>query len=346
MAKVCSGQVGAKTGFFRVGKKLYYGHLTRGYEVRGKAKVGSGVILSNNDGVVFERLGWLVTGNYDGGGLQRYYMAKVCSGQVGAKVGFFRVGKHLFHGDTNQGFVVRGKTPYGKGIMLSDNEGILYEKTGWLVTGKYDGGGLQRYMMAKVCGNYAGARLGYFKVSGKGYYGLSKYGYVFRNDYNYLSGHWYSANNDGVLTNIDGRFKKVESYVNWMIGVAADNSHGYDQIYRWGERGDYDCSSLTITALRHAGINTRWATYTGNMRSALTCSGFYVRGFDNLKRGDILLNDSYHVAVYIGDGKLAQASGNEWGGATGGRPGDQTGREIWVTNYYSYPWRCVLRFNC
>ena len=165
-------------------------------------------------------------------------------------------------------------------------------------------------------------------------------------DYDYIEGHWYVADNGGVLTNADGRFSRIEAYVSWMLGIAADDSHGYDQIYRWGERGDYDCSSLVICAVRAAGIDTKWASYTGNMRSAFTSSGFYCRGFDNLKRGDILLNDDYHVAIYIGNGQIVHASGNEWGGATGGQPGDQTGTEICVRSYYDRPWYTVLRYNC
>ncbi len=38
-------------------------------------------------------------------------------------------------------------------------------------------------------------------------------------------------------------------------------------------------------------------------------------------------------------------SQNELGGATGGQSGDQTGREIWCTNYYNFPWNYVLRLS-
>ena len=36
--------------------------------------------------------------------------------------------------------------------------------------------------------------------------------------------------------------------VQWVIGVAEDNSHGYDQSSRWGP--DYDCSSFVISAFK------------------------------------------------------------------------------------------------
>ena len=70
-----------------------------------------------------------------------------------------------------------------------------------------------------------------------------------------------------------------------------------------------------------------------------------IRTGSGLKKGDILLNHIHHVAVYIGDGKIAQASINEKGKATGGQPGDQTGREFLVRPYRNYPWNCVLRYG-
>ena len=39
---------------------------------------------------------------------------------------------------------------------------------------------------------------------------------------------------------------KIETATQWMIDLANDNSHGYDQTNRWGP--DYDCSSAVISA--------------------------------------------------------------------------------------------------
>ncbi len=145
----------------------------------------------------------------------------------------------------------------------------------------------------------------------------------------------------------------VESAVSFMERIAADNSHGYDQRYRWGERGDYDCSSLVITAYQQAGVpvKDRGATYTGNMYSVFTACGFKdVTASVNrangsgLMRGDVLLNHRDHVAVYCGNGKEVEASINEFGGVTGGAAGDQTGAEILVRPYRNYPWDAVLRY--
>ena len=151
---------------------------------------------------------------------------------------------------------------------------------------------------------------------------------------------------------------RVEKAVRFMIDIAQDNSHGYDQNQRWGERGDYDCSSLTITAFEKAGfpVKSKYnASYTGNMKQAFINCGFKdVRNSVNLYtgagliRGDILLNEVHHVAVYIGNGLIVQASINELGRATGGRPGDQTGYEINISNYKNYHrggWDCVLRYE-
>jgi hypothetical protein len=139
----------------------------------------------------------------------------------------------------------------------------------------------------------------------------------------------------------------IEKAIQWAVGIAADNTHGYDQIHRWGP--DYDCSSLVISSYRAAGLELKGATYTGNMRAAFIKNGFksipYKKGM-SLFRGDVLLNEKHHTALYIGDGKIVQASINEKGKITGGKTGDQTGGEIAVRRFYEYKhgWDCILRF--
>jgi LysM repeat protein len=64
----------------------------------------------------------------------------------------------------------------------------------------------------------------------------------------------------------------------------------------------------------------------------------------NLKRGDILLNEKHHTAIYVGDGNIVHASLNEKGGIYGGKTGDQTGKEICVRSYYDRPWDLLLRY--
>ena len=146
----------------------------------------------------------------------------------------------------------------------------------------------------------------------------------------------------------------IESAVNWAVGIANDNSHGYDQNSRWGV--DYDCSSLVISAFEQAGVKvkTGGATYTGDMKPVFLRYGFTdVTGRINLsnggglKRGDVLLNTTHHTALVVtdGGGTIVNASINEKGKTKGGKKGDQTGKEIYTRGYYNYPWNCVLRYT-
>ena len=138
-----------------------------------------------------------------------------------------------------------------------------------------------------------------------------------------------------------------EKAVEWAVGIAKDDSHGYDQNGRWGP--DYDCSSLVISAYKEAGLPLK-CTYTGNMRSDMLNNGFIIPNDVNLSTGaglrvgDVLLNERNHTALYIGNGQIVHASGNENGGATGGKTGDQTGKEISITKYFNFPWDYVLRY--
>lgn len=145
----------------------------------------------------------------------------------------------------------------------------------------------------------------------------------------------------------------IENACLWMENLAMDDSHGYDQRYRWGENGDYDCSSAVITAWERAGIpvKTNGATFTGNMKKAFTGSGFVditsrinLATGEGLIRGDVLLNEANHTAMYAGNGKEIEASINERGNIVGGIPGDQTGKEVFIGDYRNYPWDCVLRY--
>nr|DAG75145.1 MAG TPA: lysozyme family protein [Caudoviricetes sp.] len=152
----------------------------------------------------------------------------------------------------------------------------------------------------------------------------------------------------------DYKMSKTESAILWMESKAKDDRHGYDQIYRWGEKGDYDCSSAVICAWEQAGVPVKstGATYTGNMLSIFKKCGFKdVTSKVNLAtgagllRGDVLLNTKHHTAMYCGRGKEVEASINEKKRATGGAPGDQTGKEFLIRSYRNYPWNHVLRYQ-
>ncbi len=137
---------------------------------------------------------------------------------------------------------------------------------------------------------------------------------------------------------------KTEKAVTWAIEIANDPAHGYDQDNRWGP--DYDCSSLVISAWQQAGVpvKTKGATYTGNMKSVFLSCGFKdvtskvnLSTGSGMKRGDVLLNIASHTVMHIGNGQVVSASKNENNGYHGGKPGDQSGKEIKLQSYYNFP---------
>lgn len=108
--------------------------------------------------------------------------------------------------------------------------------------------------------------------------------------------------------------------------------------------GDRDCSSAAIECYAALGVDCGGATYTGNMRRCMTGTGNFVwiTDLSQRKRGDILLNEAHHTAVYLGGGRLGQFSISERGTTHGAR-GDQTGYESNIKAYYNYPWNGILR---
>ena len=136
----------------------------------------------------------------------------------------------------------------------------------------------------------------------------------------------------------------VKSAIEWALKTANDNLHGYSQNTRWGNP-NYDCASFVISAYEAAGIPVieAGATYTGDMRAAFLKCGFeWIPGnpdVNSLQPGDILLDESDHTEMYIGNGQNVGAHSNY-----DGVNGDSSGREVCVGNYYSHPWDGVLRY--
>lgn len=151
-----------------------------------------------------------------------------------------------------------------------------------------------------------------------------------------------------------------------MEHLCSHSAHGYSQPNRAGvgtggavsERitltdgtvvgiafGDRDCSSAAIECYAALGVDCGGATYTGNMRRCMTGTGNFtwITDLSQRQRGDILLNESHHAAVYLGNGRLGQFSISERGTIHGTR-GDQTGYESNVKGYYNYPWNGLLRY--
>lgn len=141
---------------------------------------------------------------------------------------------------------------------------------------------------------------------------------------------------------------KINAFINEAIRIAKDDSHGYSQINRWGP--DFDCSSLVYHCAEIAGYNvpTEGTRYTGTINQHFGAIGWRVDAFDgnlyDLEPGDLLLHTANHVAIYIGDGQVVEASCDENGDIVGPKHGDQTGNEIHIGPVYtpSYGWTHVL----
>ena len=153
--------------------------------------------------------------------------------------------------------------------------------------------------------------------------------------------------------------KIIEAACEYGVRIANDNSHGYDQNRRW--LPDVDCSSFVTLCYENAGIPVKskgGATYTGNLKEGFTKCGFAAIKckpvMPGLKRGDVLFYHYVkngkvhgHAILYLGGGQIVQASINEKGTATGGKTGDQTGKEVSFGKYYnpSYGWDYILRYE-
>lgn len=137
------------------------------------------------------------------------------------------------------------------------------------------------------------------------------------------------------------RNETIRHYLDEIVAIAKDDSHGYSQRSRWGHP-NYDCSSLVITVLQHAGLPVKdlGATYTGNMLKPLLCTGFQIvtstvdlTTGQGLQPGDILLTPGKHTAVFIGHNKTCEATTSHTNQAD----------QIRTRSYRNYPWTYVLR---
>lgn len=138
---------------------------------------------------------------------------------------------------------------------------------------------------------------------------------------------------------------KVDTYTDYMIAIANDNSHGYSQINRNGNP-DFDCSSLVGHALTKAGFNVNVNSTTRNLYKQLKRCGF-ISCSRPFQKGDIHLAVGHHVCVSTDSEHIVHASIDENGTTKGRKAGDQTGKEICIRKYYtpSYGWSYHLRYK-
>lgn len=148
--------------------------------------------------------------------------------------------------------------------------------------------------------------------------------------------------------------------------MAEHDTHGYSQPNRNGDGtletvtlepvkgifykvkvhgGDYDCSSMVAQILVAIGV-LKSGTHvdTRNEDSVLKANGFTRMDYSasKVRRGDILWVYG-HTGVALGNGKQADAHGDEVGGLTGPRKGDQTGSEIEIRSLRS--WTYIYRWS-
>ena len=136
----------------------------------------------------------------------------------------------------------------------------------------------------------------------------------------------------------------IDKAVKWITSIAEDDSHGYSQINRYGP--DYDCSSLVTAALIEGGADIPKELTTYTMLPYLKRIGYKAVSVGNVEKGDIFLSVRHHVVMAIDNNRIVTASIDENGTIIGKVPGDQTGREIYIRNYYvpSYGWDYHLRY--
>ena len=150
--------------------------------------------------------------------------------------------------------------------------------------------------------------------------------------------------------------------------LAAHDAHGYSQPNRAGvgtgatagewvtvsdgrtygiATGDRDCSSLAVECYAAQGIDCGGAWSTSDMERKMVASGNFASlprdTWRSPRRGDLLLAPGKHVAVALGDGKVAEAVRSE-NHSTHGALGDQDGGEIIIRGLYDDGWTCVLRY--
>lgn len=119
---------------------------------------------------------------------------------------------------------------------------------------------------------------------------------------------------------------------------------------------DGDCSSICGSILKAIGVPvdlTGWfSTHSFRVKAvAAGCTAISVKGQNlsqiasQLRVGDFLLAEQYHVEFCTGPGQIFSGHINEAGKPTGGKPGDQTGLEVGYSPLYQYStgWEHIIR---
>lgn len=153
----------------------------------------------------------------------------------------------------------------------------------------------------------------------------------------------------------------INDAVSFAVGIANDNSHGYSQavrsLYNITVPKSFDCSSLCCTSYYYAFLKNgltdqanylkSHCSYTGNMLNMLNV-GFEIvarnqTAHAQMQKGDLELNENYHVAMAIDKDNIVHARSSE--GTT--NTIDDSGNEIRTQPWYNYShgWTHRLRFT-
>lgn len=148
----------------------------------------------------------------------------------------------------------------------------------------------------------------------------------------------------------------IETATKWMEDIARDKTHGYNNDgnidHMYGDTGQYNCIGLVVMGWNYAGLTTinKKVGFT-NLETKFPEAGFKevteevnLKTGAGLERGDVLartykVNGHWHIAQYVGNGKLVEATGD-----ADGKNGDSSGSEIAINKYYNNPWNHVYRY--
>lgn len=138
----------------------------------------------------------------------------------------------------------------------------------------------------------------------------------------------------------------VDRAVDWMVGIANDDDHGYTN-GKWGP--EYSCISLVETGFIKAGLKITKSNIDKMPENLIKAGLEECTSEVNLKTGKGFAKGYIpwmqkkntwhgHVECFIGDGKLVGARGD-----TDGKSGDSKGNEISIIPYQNMSWQRVFR---
>ena len=358
-----------------------YAHFTRpeGYVVTGVYLTGnsqgSRIYLADKEGRLAslasgKNSGWVESSSW-GAKNKRYLLIRDNSGAnkgaYYARLGFST--KSYAHYTTKKGYVKTKTFKTDGKIFVTDSKGKIASlkagDQGWLKTAAFSKGKKRYYLYKdKGTGLTAGA---YYAVEGystDGYAHLTTAkGYIATDGVfkDVKSGKMFLTNAEGLATE-SNTANIIERYLTWAVDIANDPRYGYSQpnrltganaayVKKHGA-GDFDCSSLVLSALKAVGLKVGTAYYTGDMMGQLVKHGWtairYNGKTSSLKRGDILLEPNYHVEFYLGkSGKYnlrVGAHGDEFGGiGYGAALGDQRQKGTPKPGSYDYDGEVSVR---